>query len=155
MFTRFDLVVGVCEPTRRGVGVYRQFWQHSEGHGVRLRVVGNKVGGEGDVSWLRAELGAALLATVGQSAWVRAAEQGHAPPLRLLEPEVRRALDVVLTELDAVPRDWAAYHRATVHFHLRNATGWANRVVGRDLADQVDPGFVPGPAAWADARNVS
>jgi CO dehydrogenase maturation factor len=155
LFTRFDLVVLVCEPTRRGVGVYRQFQQHAEGHGIRLRVVGNKVAGADDVVWLRAELGAALLAVISQSGWVRTAEQGHAPPFGQLESEVRRALDVVLSELDAVARDWAAYHRDTVYFHLRNATGWANRVVGRDLADQVDPGYVPRPAAQVAAYKVS
>jgi CO dehydrogenase maturation factor len=155
LFTRFDLVLLVCEPTRRGVGVYRQFRQHAEGHGVRLRVVGNKVSGQDDRAWLRAELGPALLGAVGQSAWVQAAERGHAPPFDQLEPDVRRALDIVRTELDAVSRDWVSYHRDTVYFHLRNAMGWANQVMGRDLADQVDPGFVPGPAAWVPARNVS
>ena len=155
LFTRFDLVVLVCEPTRRGVGVYRQFRQHSEEHGVRLRVVGNKVADEGDGAWLHAELDAALLTTVSQSVWVRAAEQGHPPPFSELEPDVRRALEAVLTELDAVPRDWATYHRDTVYFHLRNAMSWANETMGRDLADQVDPGFVPGPAAWTAAHHIS
>ncbi|MBA2695054.1 MAG: hypothetical protein H0U62_04240, partial [Actinobacteria bacterium] len=37
--------------------------------------------------------------------------------------------------------------RDTVHFHLRNAAAWANRSAGADLAEQVDPAFVPGPAA--------
>ena len=143
LFTRFDLVVLVSEPTRRGVRVYRQLRQHVEGHGVRLRVVGNKAAAEDDTAWLRDELGTALLATVGQSAWVRAAEQGRAPSFDALEPDVRHALDAVLAELDAVQRDWTAYHRDTVHFHLRNARAWANQSAGRDLAEQVDPDFFP------------
>lgn len=147
LFTRFDLVILVCEPTRRGVGVHRQFRQHAEGHRVRLRVVGNKVAGPADVAWLRGELGAALLATVGQSAWVRAAEQGRPPAFDALEPDVRPALDAIRGVLDGVERDWTAYHRDTVHFHLRNAAAWGNQAVGTDLADQVDPEFSSGPAA--------
>ncbi|MGH3899520.1 MAG: AAA family ATPase [Pseudonocardiaceae bacterium] len=143
LFTRFDLIILVSEPTRRGISVYRQFRQHAESHGVRFRVVGNKVAAEDDTAWLRGELGTALLATVGQSAWVRAAEQGRAPAFDSLEPEVRQALDAVLAELDDVQRDWTAYHRGTVHFHLRNASAWANQSVGRDLAEQVDPEFLP------------
>jgi CO dehydrogenase maturation factor len=143
LFTRFDLVILVSEPTRRGVRVYRQLRQHVEGHGVRLRVVGNKAAAEDDTAWLRDELGSALLATVGQSAWVRAAEQGRTPSFDALEPDVRHALDAVLAELDAVQRDWTAYHRDTVHFHLRNARAWANQSAGRDLAEQVDPDFFP------------
>jgi CO dehydrogenase maturation factor len=149
LFTRFDLVVLVSEPTRRGIGVYRQFRQHTEGHQVRLRVVGNKVVGEADVSWLRGELGDALLATVGQSAWVRAAERGQAPAFEELEPGVRTALDTMRTVLDEVRRDWDAYHRDTVHFHLRNARAWGNSAVGTDLAEQVDPEFELGAAVLA------
>jgi len=147
LFTRFDLVVLVSEPTRRGVAVYRQFLGHAQGHPVRLRVLGNKVDGADDETWLRAQLGDALLATVGQSGWVRAAEQDRAPAFAGIEDGTRAALAAVLAELDGLDRDWAAYHRGTVHFHLRNAAAWANRSAGIDLADQVDPGFVPGPAA--------
>jgi hypothetical protein len=43
LFTRFDLTVLVSEPTRRGIGVYQQYAEHARGHGVALRVLGNKV----------------------------------------------------------------------------------------------------------------
>ncbi len=147
LFTRFDLVVLVSEPTRRGVGVYRQFREHTGGHAVRLAVLGNKVAGADDETWLRAQVGDALLATVGHSPWVRAAEQGHLPDFALVEAGTRAALDTVLAELDGLQRDWDAYHRNTVQFHLHNAAAWANRSVGVNLAEQVDPAFVPGPAA--------
>lgn len=143
LFTRFDLVVLVCEPTRRGVGVFRQFHRYANEHGVRVRVVGNKVTGDGDTGWLRGELGEWLLTSVGHSEWVRAAERGCPPAFTALEPPVAAALDTVLAELDSVRRDWGAYHRRTVHFHLLNAEAWANRSVGGDLAEQVDPGFDP------------
>lgn len=146
LFTRFDLVVLVCEPTRRGVGVFRQFHQYAGEHCVRVRAVGNKVTGDSDAGWLRGELAEWLLTSVGHSEWVRAAERGHPPAFAALEPSVRSALDAVLAELDSVTRDWTAYHRHTVHFHLRNAEAWANRSVGGDLAEQVDPGFDPGAA---------
>jgi CO dehydrogenase maturation factor len=95
LFTRFDLTVLVSEPTRRGIGVYQQYAEHARGHGVALRVLGNKVTDADDAAYLR-------------------------------------------------ERDWAAYHRGTVEFHLRNATAWGNRAVGADLAAQIDPDFVPG-----------
>jgi CO dehydrogenase maturation factor len=49
----------------------------------------------------------------------------------------------VLAALDAERRNWAAYHRGTVAFHLRNAEAWANKAMGADLAAQVDEHFVP------------
>lgn len=143
LFTRFDLTVLVSEPTRRGVGVFRQYAEHAEGHGVALRVLGNKVAEPGDVDYLRDQVGDALLGWFTQSPWVRAAERGDVAPVAELEPANLAALDAVQTALDARERDWAAYHRGTVEFHLRNAAAWGNRAVGADLAAQIDPTFVP------------
>ncbi|HVL86034.1 MAG TPA: AAA family ATPase [Pseudonocardia sp.] len=147
LFTRFDLTVLVCEPTRRGVGVFRQFAEHGARHGMALRVLGNKVTDADDAAYLREQIGDALLGCIGHSAWVRAAERGEPAPLNRLEPENLAVLDALLTALDGRERDWATYHRDTVEFHLRNAAAWGNRAVGADLAAQIDPEFVPGPVA--------
>jgi CO dehydrogenase maturation factor len=147
LFTRFDLTVLVSEPTRRGIGVYRQYLANAAGHRLNLKVVGNKITDAEDVDYLRLEVGDDLLGALGQSSWVRAAERGRPRPLNELEPANRATLDAVLAELDWCVRDWSAYHADTVKFHLRNAESWANAAHGRDLSDQVDPGFVPGPVA--------
>ncbi|TCK21626.1 AAA family ATPase [Pseudonocardia endophytica] len=146
LFTRFDLTVLVCEPTRRGVGVYRQYAGHAAEYGVALRVLGNKVADSSDVDYLRDEVGDALIGWIGQSAWVRAAERGRALPVSELEPANRAVCDELRSDVDARSRDWAAYHRDTVAFHLRNARSWANAATGVDLALQVAPDYVPGPA---------
>jgi len=145
LFTRFDLTVLVSEPTRRGVEVYRQYAEHATGHGVALRVLGNKIDDTGDVEYLRGQVGAALLGWFGQSVWVRAAERGSPAPVAELEPTNRDTLDAVLAALDARERDWSAYHRDTLEFHRRNAASWGDRATGGDLVAQIDPEFVPGP----------
>lgn len=147
LFTRFDLTVLVCEPIRRGVGVYRQYAELAAGHGVALRVLGNKVVEPADADYLRDAVGEALLGWLVQSSWVRAAERGAVARIDDLEPANQAALGTVQAELDSRTRDWVCYHRGTVEFHLRNAAAWANRAVGADLALQVDPDFVPGPVA--------
>ena len=154
LFTRFDLTVLVCEPTWRGVGVYRQYAELAAGHGVALRVLGNKVGEPADVDYLREHIGDALLGWLGQSPWVRAAERGAPAPIDALEPANREVLAALLDDLDSRTRDWVAYHRGTVEFHLRNAAAWANRTVGEDLSRQVDPDFVPGPDHRARPADV-
>jgi CO dehydrogenase maturation factor len=152
LFTRFDLTVLVSEPTRRGVGVYQQYAEHARGHGVALRVLGNKVADPDDVGYLREQVGDALLGWFGQSAWVRAAERGDVAPVGTLEPANLAVLGSVLAALDDRQRDWAAYHRGTVEFHLRNAAAWGNRAAGADLAGQIDPDFVPGPGVARSVR---
>ncbi|MCW0214242.1 MAG: AAA family ATPase [Pseudonocardia sp.] len=141
LFTRFDLTVLVSEPTRRGVGVYEQYAEHARAHDVALRVLGNKIADDSDVEYLRARVSDALLGWLGRSAWVRSAERGDLLPIDALEPANLAVLDALHADLDARDRDWAAYHRGTVSFHLRNALAWANNATGTDLSTQIDPDF--------------
>jgi CO dehydrogenase maturation factor len=144
MFTRFDITFLVAEPTRKGVSVYRQYKEYARDFGVALRVVGNKVQGQDDLDFLRAEVGDDLLVTVGHSDWVRAMEKGRPPRFELLEDVNRRALRMLEIAADATYelRDWERYTQQMVHFHLKNARSWGNERTGADLAAQVDPGFV-------------
>jgi CO dehydrogenase maturation factor len=147
LFTRFDRTFVVCEPTVRAVGVYRQYLDYAADYQVAVSVVGNKVADDADETFLREQVGADLLACFGVSRHVRAAEQGRAGPISGLEPANRAVLDTLRCTVDATARDWARYTRQAVRFHLRNATAWANDRTGEDLAGQIDPDFVLGPAA--------
>ncbi|MFF4658115.1 ATP-binding protein [Streptomyces sp. NPDC001381] len=151
MFTRFDMTFLVAEPTRKGVSVHRQYKEYARDFGVELKVVGNKVQGQDDVDFLRAEVGDDLLVTVGHSDWVRAMEKGRPPRFDLLEESNREALSLLRTTVDAAyeRRDWERYTRQMVHFHLKNAQSWGNERTGADLAAQVDPHFVLGESVTA------
>jgi CO dehydrogenase maturation factor len=149
LFTRFDLTFLVAEPTQRGVSVYRQYRDYADGYGVRLHVIGNKVGDEMDEAFLREHIGADLLACVGASRYVRAAEQGRIGPLEDLEPENLATLATMRTAVDGCVKDWRTFQDQAEHFHLRNALAWANKAVGVDLRTQIDPEFEHGPRALA------
>ncbi|WP_327184327.1 ATP-binding protein [Streptomyces sp. NBC_01334] len=151
MFTRFDITFLVAEPTRKGVSVYRQYKEYARDFGVELKVVGNKVQGQDDVDFLRAEVGDDLLVTVGHSDWVRAMEKGRPPRFALLEDANHQALRLLRTTVDSAyeGRDWERYTRQMVHFHLKNAESWGNERTGVDLAAQIDPGFVLGESLTA------
>ncbi|MFC7562139.1 ATP-binding protein [Actinomadura namibiensis] len=139
LFTRFDLMFLVAEPTRKGVGVYRQYTEYARDYDVAIAVVGNKVQSDDDVAYLREHVGDDLLTWVGQSAAVRAFEQGRQGAV--LEDANTAALDTMLAALDARPKDWDGFQRQAVEFHVKNARSWANRATGRDLEQQVDPDF--------------
>lgn len=153
MFTRFDMTFLVAEPTRKGVSVYRQYKEYARDFKVALKVVGNKVQSQDDIDFLRAEVGDDLLVTVGHSDWVRAMEKGRPPRFEHLEDANRRSLRTLQEAADATYelRDWERYTRQMVHFHLKNASSWANERTGADLAAQVDPGFVLGEGLVATA----
>ena len=146
LFTRFDLTFLVAEPTRRGVSVWRQYRDHAAGHDVPLAVIGNKVCSPDDAEYLRAQIGDDLIGCFGQSPFVRAQERGGPLALADLEPSNAALLSVLRARVDAGVKDWDAYQRIAVEFHLRNAAAWASRAVGEDLSGQVDQGFIPGLA---------
>ncbi|MDO0910287.1 ATP-binding protein [Streptomyces sp. DT2A-34] len=147
LFTRFDMTFLVAEPTRKGVSVYRQYRDHAREFGIRIAVIGNKVTGEDDLLFLKEEVGDDLLTHLVHSSWVRAAEQGREQGE--LESHNVHALNILREAVDAHPKDWPTIHRHAVEFHLRNARAWADDRTGHDVASQVDPEFVPGPAAPA------
>jgi CO dehydrogenase maturation factor len=80
MFTRFYLTVLVAEPTRKSVGVCRQWRQYADGYDVTT-VAGNKGASQQGVTFLREHLDEGLLTWLGHESAVRAMEQGS--PLAL------------------------------------------------------------------------
>lgn len=147
LFTRFDVTFLVAEPTLRGVSVYQQYRDYADGYGVEVKVIGNKVTGPGDEAFLRDHVGPDLLACLGTSDYVRAAEQGRFAGIEQLEPGHRETLRLLRAAVDARPKDWSAFQDRAAEFHLRNAAAWANAATGENLADQIDPDFVHGPTA--------
>ncbi len=154
LFTRFDVMFLVCEPTLRSVGVYRQYRDYARDFGVRIAVVGNKVSDEDDDAFLHAQIGADLVGWVSRSAHIRAAERGEIRPISALEPANVATLDKMRDAVEGTAKDWVTYQRQAVEFHLRNAAAWANERTGCDLADQIDPDFVHGPAALAQSGQL-
>ncbi|MCD0452812.1 ATP-binding protein [Actinocorallia sp. API 0066] len=139
LFTRFDVMFLVAEPTRKGVSVYRQYTDHARDFDVTIKVVGNKVHDEQDVDYLREHVGEDLLTWFGHSPAVRAIEQGREGAH--LEDAGVASLDVLRKTVDEQVKDWDTYLRQAVEFHVRNARSWANRATGEDLEAQVDPEF--------------
>ncbi|MEW1777024.1 adenylyl-sulfate kinase [Streptomyces sp. NPDC086777] len=145
LFTRFDMTFLVVEPTRKSLSVYRQYRDHAAEFGIPVAVVGNKVTGADDLAFLRERVGDDLLAHCVLSPYVHAQEQGRGGGA--LEQANSRALDRLRAAVDARGKDWEAFQRHAVEFHLRNAAAWADAATGQALAAQVDPDFRHGPTA--------
>jgi CO dehydrogenase maturation factor len=141
LFTRFDRTFLVAEPTRKGVGVYRQYRDYAAGYDIPLSVVGNKVTGPDDVAFLRERVGDDLLVCLDHSPAVRAVEQGRALAVGDLEHANLTALARIHQTVERTARDWDRLHHQMIEFHVKNAHAWANDAVGTDLADQIDPDF--------------
>jgi CO dehydrogenase maturation factor len=141
LFTRFDVTFLVVEPTRKSLSVYHQYRQYADEYGIKVHAVGNKIADAGDVEFLRAEIGDALVGAMTYSRVVRAQERGEAVSFGQLEPENRTLLAELQRRVDEVPKDWDRFTELAQHFHVKNAHSWANKAAGADVTTQIDPGF--------------
>lgn len=141
MFTKFDLTFLVVEPTLKSLGVYRQYKEYAQDYDVTIRVIGNKVEMDEDLTFLQTHVGDDLLTYFERSQYIRATEKGAALPLQQLEAKNRQALAVMKSAVDACEKDWEKLYRQTVHFHRKNALAWANASLGEDLTQQIDPDY--------------
>ena len=144
LFTRFDLTFLVAEPTRKSLGVYRQWASYAADYNVLMAVIGNKTHGEDDVAFLREHAGGNLLTCFGHLPAPRAMEQGRPFALDDTGPQAGAALALLQHAVDAQVKDWAAFTRQATEFHLKNARARANTATGQDLTAQVDPEFIMG-----------
>ena len=147
LFTRFDLTVLVAEPTRKGIGVYRQWRDYAAGYDVALAVAGNKVQTPQDVAFLGEHAGDDLLAWFGHEPAVRAMEQGRPLALADLGPATRTALGVLQDALDRQAKDWDRYARQAARVPPEERPRRASAAACADLAAQVDPDFTLAPYA--------
>jgi len=145
MFTRFDLTFLIVEPTRKSLQVYRQWTAYAADYGVSIAVIGNKIHSDEDVAFLREHAGADLLTCFGHAPPLRAMEQGRQFSLTDLAHDARSSLGMLHRAVDAQVKDWPAFTRQAIQFHVKNARAWANAATGMDLETQIDPDFVMGP----------
>ncbi len=145
LFTRFDLTFLIAEPTRKSLGVYRQWASYAADYHVPMAVIGNKTQDGGDVVFLRDHADGNLLTCFGHLPALRAMEQGRPFTLDDTGPQARASLALVQHAVDAQVKDWATFTRQATEFHLKNARAWANTATGQDLTVQVDPDFIMCP----------
>jgi CO dehydrogenase maturation factor len=143
LFTRFDLTLLVVEPTRKSVGVYRQYKAYAASYGLNIKALGNKIEGADDIAFLKMHCKDDLLGCFSMSPWVRRCERGEQQfDIAVLEPHNCQVIQIVLTAALSASRDWQKYWHWGIHFHRKNAFAWANNAVGEDVSEQIDEEFL-------------
>lgn len=141
MFSRFDAVVLVLEPTLKSMAVYDQCIQYGKDYDIPLYVVANKIEDESDIEFIKDKVGDDLIAYLGTSKFVRQQERGVWSHIENLEPENLESLQTVLEKVMTTPKDWEKYQKLGIAFHKIKAEGWGNVFCSGDLMQQVDPNF--------------
>jgi CO dehydrogenase maturation factor len=141
MFSRFDAVILVLEPTLKSVAVYDQCMQYGKEFSIPLYVVANKIEDESDLTFIREKVSDHLIAHLSSSAFVRKQERGVFQDINLLESENLDALEIILKQVMNAPKDWNKYQDLGENFHRIKAESWGNIFCGGDLMKQIDSNF--------------
>lgn len=141
MFTKFDLTFVVVEPTLKSLSVYQQYQHYARDYQVPIAVIGNKIVTEDDLTFLRQQVGDALIGWITQSEYVRSLERGVFLPLHHLEAPNLETLRSMQHAVDRCEKDWEQFYQHTIAFHRKNAHAWANAATGEDLTEQIDPDY--------------
>jgi CO dehydrogenase maturation factor len=137
LFTRFDAIVVVVEPTEDSLGAYRQVVDHASTYDIDVWAIGNKVEDRDDLAFLSERIDEKRFAAyLGKSSYVKAAARGNLLPFEQFEKEEENveALDTLLEHILDTPKDWARFNRLTKEFHRRAVSDWGAQA---NLPDQI------------------
>lgn len=146
---KFDITFVVVEPTRKSLSVFNQYKEYADEFGIRVCAVGNKVAHKNHVAFLRDNLGSDLLTWFDASGYVESLEMGIPVPFSKAEDELHLALSYLYDAVDDTPQNWERSQELAYEFHRRNAETWANKALGCDLHEQIDPDFKMSPELLA------
>jgi len=141
IFTKFDVMMLVAEPTLKSVQVYGQYKKYAKEYGVNIKVVANKIENEDDIDFIKQHVDDDLVAVIKRSSFVRSLEKGNVRSFASLEAENKKALSQIKETVDRAKKNWKKFYEHAVFFHIKNAESWANEATGEDARLQIDPDF--------------
>lgn len=146
LYSQFDLLVFVVEPTKKSLEVFHQYQKLAEKAGIKdlLKAIGNKVTDKSDEDFLRDRLRDDLIGVIYQSKYLKAVDRGEKGfSLEDLEMENKKWLGAVWKELDhnynrqsdqqRLERLWKAHAIYAKQPHVMRAVG--------DITIQIDKDF--------------
>lgn len=138
----YDMNVFVVEPTAKSVSVYRDFISVSEDLAEKTFVVGNKVEGEEDETFIReAVADGRYLGSIPLSRHLKRFEQGREGALEAFRKEQEAPFQAVLDTLLSRKRDWSTYLARLRDAHGKVCRDWFNEFYGVNLDDGLDAEF--------------
>jgi CO dehydrogenase maturation factor len=142
LFTRYDMLLLVIEPTRQSVQVAQQILAYSKPYDVCIHLAAHKLQSTEDMRYLHKLLGHAPDYALPFEPNMAAMARTGVLDLTPLSETYTQELNHILADLCTTPRDRAAYWAGAIDWHRRNAKAWANAATGQQLEAQIDEEFL-------------
>ena len=134
-----DLIIYVVEPTRKSIDVYEAFMRASEGLGLNVRVVANKIRSDEERAYVTSHI-PKVLAFVVENDAVRAFERTGDGMDSFIEAN-SGVLEMIRRELEATPKEWSRYYERLLAIHEKSAKAWYDAYHNTEVSKQKDEHF--------------
>lgn len=142
MYMCSDLNVFVVEPTMKSVSVYKDFASAALEHGLKTYALANKIDGEADREFIKANIPAdVLLGMVEYSADMKRVEQGDIAKFSQFAKSNAPVFDAIDKLLTQQRRDYKTYLNELSRVYRINCKWWYNDFYGLDLTQYIDKEF--------------
>jgi len=142
LFTKFDVIFIVLEPTAHSLSVYEQYKKYASPYGISIVPVANKITEEDDLAYILEKTGEENIPFVfGLSPFAKKLARGQKEPITALEEESEATLKAMLAYIASLPLPKTEFYDHMILFHKKNAASWANESFGTSLEDQIDHEF--------------
>lgn len=147
LHAQFDLLVLVIEPTKKGLEVFRQYYDLAKSAGIEKSVVviGNKIRGEEDKKFLKSSIPDwLLLGFFSDSAYLRRFEQlGGKLNIDLLEKENYELIGELFRKFSSIKPDRKKRLEKLWDLHVKYVSQDYIKTSSGDLTNQIDRSFDP------------
>jgi CO dehydrogenase maturation factor len=120
-FSKFDMLIGVCEPTCESLSVMQEIFTETKKYNVPLFILGNKISDRSDVEFLESRLG-----DYGWIQWyIEFSKIRWDTDAIQLDQKVFQTLWETLRKKE---KDWKLYQKNLRIFHEKNISSWASDI---------------------------
>lgn len=138
LFSKFDLLCIVVEPTTKSIEVYNQFQKYARKFGVKIGVIGNKIHCKKDASYIKKNIPKKnLLGIITHSEFIMSRERGEKTKFAKIEKENLEELNKIYLSLQKIKTDRTKMSAINNKFHREEAIRWLNKKFGEDLTKQI------------------
>jgi CO dehydrogenase maturation factor len=138
IFSKFDLLCIVVEPTIKSVEVYEQFKRYAKKFNIKIGVIGNKIHCNKDIRFLKEKIKKEhLLGMISHSEFVMSREREEKTPFEMIEEENKKQLKKICDKMSKLKMNRKKMMEINNKIHREESLRWLNKKFGEDLTRQI------------------
>lgn len=142
LFAVSDLNIFLVEPTKKSIGVFKDFLNITKKYDLRTYVIFNKIQTEDDLKFLNSEIPSQyIIGEIKHSNDLRLFEQNDPSGLQRFVQQNMEICDKIYNLAKSTKRDWDKYYQIHQEIYFNDCDEWYSKYYGEDLKQYLEPDF--------------